>query len=130
MRDQGYAYLDVRTVPEFDAGHPEHAYNIPWLEQGPDGMRANTAFVEQVSARFQKQQKLIVGCKGVTRAEQAAEALREAGFVDVILQAAGMDGLTDAFGRTKQPGWRGLGLPVSFEAEPGHSHAALSKPHG
>jgi rhodanese-related sulfurtransferase len=31
MRAEGYSYLDVRSVPEFDEGHPEGAYNVPLL---------------------------------------------------------------------------------------------------
>ena len=28
---EGYVYLDVRSVPEFEAGHPRGAYNVPLL---------------------------------------------------------------------------------------------------
>ena len=38
VEDQGYSYLDVRSVPEFEAGHPVGAYNIPLLHMGPGGM--------------------------------------------------------------------------------------------
>ena len=32
MDKEGYVYLDVRSVPEFAAGHPTGAYNIPLLD--------------------------------------------------------------------------------------------------
>ena len=31
MEKDGYAYVDVRSIPEFEAGHPEGAYNVPLL---------------------------------------------------------------------------------------------------
>ncbi len=32
---QGYTYLDVRTVEEFDEGHVQGAKNVPFLEIDP-----------------------------------------------------------------------------------------------
>ena len=40
MRGQGYAYLDVRSVPEFAQGHPAGAYNVPLIHMGPGGQPA------------------------------------------------------------------------------------------
>ena len=29
QQNEGYTYVDVRSVPEFDAGHPAGAQNVP-----------------------------------------------------------------------------------------------------
>src|SRR5688500_8091207 len=86
MREQGYAYLDVRSVMEFEAGHPLGAFNVPWqtLIDGDTG--ENPRFVDEVAACFARDGKLVVGCKAGARSELAAQALLAAGFVDVVVQ--------------------------------------------
>ena len=42
---QGYVYVDVRSIPEFDAGHPTGAYNVPLNQMGPAGMAPNPEFM-------------------------------------------------------------------------------------
>lgn len=37
LQKQGYEYLDVRTVEEFQAGHAPGAVNIPVMVRGPGG---------------------------------------------------------------------------------------------
>ncbi len=125
IKDAGYVYIDVRSVPEFDSGHPAGAFNVPWLEASPAGMLENPSFIAQVSALWPREAKLVVGCKSVARSEQAAQALIAMGFCDVVVQRAGMDGLVDAFGRVKEPGWRASGLPVALDALPGHAYPAI-----
>ncbi len=125
MRDAGYVYLDVRSVPEFDSGHPEGAFNVPWLEATANGMAQNAEFVAQISAFFPHAAKLVVGCKAGARSEQAAQALSAAGFSELVIQRAGMDGLTDPFGRSKEPGWRASSLPVAHEAASDRTHQAF-----
>ena len=36
--EEGYQFIDVRSVPEFDAGHPKGAFNVPLNHAGPAGM--------------------------------------------------------------------------------------------
>ncbi len=126
LMDEGWAYLDVRTPAEFDAGHPKGAYNIPWKIAGPQGMEPNPRFVEVVDRTFGKDGKIIVGCERGGRSRAAAEALLAAGFSHVVDQLAGFGGATDSFGRTVEPGWRDAGLPVTTEALPGRSWADLA----
>ncbi len=126
MNDADYCYLDVRSVQEFEGGHPQGAFNVPWLELTASGMVPNPVFLRVIEQHFAHEARLVVGCQAATRSEQAAEALVAAGFRDVIVQRAGMDGLRDSFGRTRAPGWRASGLPVAVEAEAGRSYAALS----
>src|SRR3990172_5662980 len=37
IETQGYVYLDVRTVPEYEAGHPSGALNVPVVEPDASG---------------------------------------------------------------------------------------------
>lgn len=128
MTHEGFAYLDVRTVAEFDAGHPAGAYNLPLVVDGPQGRAPNEEFVASATRTFERDRKLVVGCLAGGRAARAAEMLEAAGYTDVTVQAAGWGGLVDSFGRTTMPGWRAAGLPTAMGAEPGRSWAELSKP--
>jgi rhodanese-related sulfurtransferase len=125
VREQGYLYLDVRTVPEFDTGHPPGAYNLPLTLPSAHGMLENERFVELVRTAFGASAKLVVGCASGVRSLCAAELLRAAGFREVLEQHAGMEGARDAFGRVKEKGHRAEGLPVTTETEPGRSYAEL-----
>lgn len=125
IRERGFVYLDVRSVPEFEAGHPPGAYNIPLLHATPSGMRPNGEFMAVVLAVFPKDTKLVIGCRSGHRSLRAAEALRSAGFEQVVEQRAGLDGARDAFGQVREPGWKGAGLPVATEPEPGRGYEAL-----
>jgi rhodanese-related sulfurtransferase len=123
LREQGYAYLDVRSVPEFDVGHPEGAYNVPLAEPAPAGMRENPHFLAEVEALFEKAAPLVVGCASGVRSLRAAQLLRAGGFTRVVELRPGMEGVRDAFGRVKEKGYRAEGLPVATRAAPGRSHA-------
>src|SRR5687767_10889254 len=101
MQHQGYAYLDVRSVPEFEQGHPAGAYNIPLLHLTSEGMRDNTEFLAQVIARFERSHKLVLGCRSGPRSLKAAELLVAAGYEHVVEQRAGLEGVKDAFGRVR-----------------------------
>lgn len=122
VTQHGYVYLDVRTVAEFDTGHPHGAYNVPLLLS--EGV-PNTQFVAEVERALGKQQKLVVGCASGVRSLRAQELLTAAGFVDVVEQRAGTEGVRDPFGRVKEKGYRAEGLPLATHAEPGRSHAEL-----
>jgi rhodanese-related sulfurtransferase len=122
--DEGYTYLDVRTVAEYAAGHPEGAHNIPVMNQGPRGMAPNPDFLDVVEAIYPKDAKLVVGCKAGMRSANAAELLAGAGYTNVIDQRAGFEGPRDAFGAVSEPGWAPAGLPVETET-PGGSYAEL-----
>lgn len=126
VQEQGYAYLDVRAVPEFDTGHPPGAYNVPLLTpRAGGGMDENAAFVEQVRAALPSDTKLVVGCATGVRSLRAAELLQGAGFTDVVEQRAGIDGVRDAFGRVREKGHRAEGLPLTTAVEPGRSYVEI-----
>ena len=44
LLQQGWVYLDVRSVPEFDQGHPAGALNIPLLHVQGGRMAPNADF--------------------------------------------------------------------------------------
>ncbi len=126
MDQEGYVYLDVRSVPEFEQGHPNGAYNVPLLHLGSGGMDPNPDFVDAVTRAFPKDQKLLIGCKSGRRSKRAAEMLIAAGFTNVIDQCGGYGGARGVFGQVIEPGWQAEGLPTSTEAATGRSWIDLS----
>lgn len=121
---EGYIYLDVRSEPEFEAGHPAGAYNVPLAHAGgaPD-----PSFVEAVARHFGNSRKIVVGCQSGGRSLRAATLLSEAGFVDVVDQQGGWGGQRDAFGRVTVPGWERAGLPTETTTQVGRSWAELGQ---
>ena len=124
----GYVYLDVRTVPEFEAGHVPGAKNVPVLEPDAFGRRRmNARFVEIVEANFGKDVKLITGCQKGGRSLKSAELLLSAGFGTVLDMRGGFGGETDEVGRVTFPGWAPRGLPTTRESAPEDCYASLTK---
>lgn len=112
-------YLDVRSVPEFTAGHVPGAYSIPLLHAGPAGMQANPAFADQVQAAFTRDTPIIVGCKSGRRSAQAAGLLESLGFAQIYDFVGGWSG------SGAEPGWVTAGGETSTEALPGRSYDEL-----
>ena len=117
---EGYVYVDVRSVPEFEAGHPTGAYNVPLLHQGPAGMAPNADFLGVMEKSFPKGARLVVGCKAGGRSQRAAGLLESAGYTSVVDQKAGYEGASPA-----EPGWRPKGLPTSTQAAADHTYEGL-----
>jgi rhodanese-related sulfurtransferase len=115
--EQGAVYVDVRSEPEFEQGHPPGALNLPIAHLGPGGMTPNPDFLAVFEKSFGKGEQLVIGCKAGGRSRRAAELLVQAGFTDISDMAAGWDGSRDAFGRAL-PGWSRRNLPVET-GEPG-----------
>lgn len=124
---EGYMYLDVRSVPEFEAGHPAGAYNIPIAHMTAGGMRPNADFLDEVGETFSKDAKLVVGCKSGGRSLRAAQTLIQAGYESIVDQRAGFGGARDSFGQLEEKGWLGAGLEVATEARPDRTYDALRK---
>ena len=120
----GYAYLDVRSVPEFAAGHPTGAYNVPLLNMGPGGMVDNPEFLAVVEKNFARDARLVVGCKSGGRSARAAGLLERAGYTNLVDQRNGYDGTPLPTGGV-EPGWRPKGLPTSTAAMPERTYDAL-----
>jgi rhodanese-related sulfurtransferase len=117
--DEGYVYLDVRSVPEFEGGHPKGAYNIPLMHASGGAMSPNPKFMAEVTKAFPKDARIVVGCKAGGRSVAAAGMMEAAGYKDLLEFNAGFDG------NGREPGWRYTNLPQSKEAEPGRAYADL-----
>ena len=126
MREEGYAYLDVRSVHEFEAGHPAGAYNIPVMEPGPAGMQPNPNFLASVQGAFEKDAKIVLGCQAGGRSLRACNILHDAGFTNVKNVAGGFGGGQDSQGNPAN-GWRDSGLPVANQPEEGRHYNSLKK---
>ena len=125
LTEEGYVYLDVRSIQEFDAGHPTGAYNVPLLHATPSGMRPNGDFMSVIQAVFPKDSKLVIGCRSGNRSLRAVEALIAAGFAHVVDQRAGLGGVRNAFGQVEEPGWKAAGFATTTEAHPDRTYEAL-----
>jgi rhodanese-related sulfurtransferase len=122
MAEEGYLYLDVRSEPEFGAGHPAGALNVPLLHPGKWGMEPNAEFLAVVEAVLAKDAKIVVGCRTGHRSLNAAAKMIAAGFTAIVEQRAGTEGARDPFGQLVEPGWIDAGLPFTTE---GGSYAEL-----
>ena len=127
QQDAQAVYIDVRTVEEFAAGHPEGAVNIPIALHDPaQGMAYNQDFVEVVESHFGKDRKLLLGCKAGPRSNNAANLLEQIGYEDVASVRGGFGGMRDGYGQVVVEGWEGLGLPVSQDNGEGTSYESLA----
>jgi len=126
--NQDYIYLDVRTVPEFEAGHVPGAKNVPVVAPDASGhMQLNPRFVKIVEASFGKDVKCITGCQKGGRPIKAAELLLMAGFPHVLDMRGGCGGETDEMGRVTFPGWSLRSLPATRESAPEDRYENLAK---
>jgi rhodanese-related sulfurtransferase len=125
--NSAWKYVDVRSIPEFLDGHPAGSYNVPLLHLVPGrGMTPNADFEKVMTARFAKDEKLVLGCRSGGRSFRAVEMLQAVGFSSVVDMQGGWDGERDPMGRVAVVGWRDAGLPSAKTAEPGKSYEELS----
>ena len=124
---EGWTYLDVRSIPEFEGGHPAGAVNVPLLHMVNGRMAPNPAFQSVVEGNFAKDAKLVVGCKMGGRSAQAAALLAAAGYTSIIDVRGGFGGERDNMGRVSCAGWADSGLPVEASAPPEKTYAELEK---
>lgn len=122
--NDGWTYVDVRSVEEFQAGHPPLAYNVPIATRGAAGMAPNPDFASVMQKSFPKDTKLVVGCASGGRSARACEVLAAAGFTSLANMECGFLGARDESGRT-MPGWQALGLPVESSAPKERTYEAL-----
>src|SRR5882757_2586898 len=89
LLSQGHVYVDVRSEPEFEQGHPEGALNVPLLNAGPAGLVPNPDFLAVMESAFGKDEALVIGCKAGGRSKRAVEMLAKIGFSKLSDQVAG-----------------------------------------
>jgi len=112
---QGWRYVDVRSIPEFEQGHPPGAYNIPLLHFLPGkGMTPNPEFAAVFAKHFKPGDKLVLGCKAGPRSMRAAEMLASMGFQELV----------DVVGGFEE--WK-VSLPVETATPPGHGWEELKR---
>jgi len=127
LLEEGWAYLDVRSIPEFDDGHPVGASNVPLLHLHNGRMAPNPDFQPVVEASFAKDAKIVVGCKAGGRSLQAATLMESAGYTNVVDMRGGYHGERDGFGRVSVLGWAAEGLPVETVAAPEKTYETLAR---
>ena len=122
LMSAGQVYVDVRSEPEFEQGHPPGALNVPISRRGVP----NPDFIAVMQAAFSRDEALILGCGSGPRSRRAAALLAEAGFTQLAEMPVGWDGARDAFGRV-DPGWKRKGLPVETGNPSGQSYDDVKK---
>jgi rhodanese-related sulfurtransferase len=122
-----YTYVDVRSVPEYDQGHPAGAVNVPLMhyDERAGGMVPNPDFLGVMEANFPHTAKLLVGCQMGGRSAKAAELLAASGYEEVVNVRGGFGGRRDPGGRLVELGWAHAGLPVEKAPPAGGSYDEL-----
>ncbi len=120
--DKSLVHIDVRSEPEFAAGHAPGAYNLPLLNAAPGGMTPNPRFIEEVTAAFpDKDTPIMVSCKAGGRSARAATVLESLGYTKIADHIGGWSGGNGDLG------WLASGGPSTTEALPGHSYLELRR---
>jgi rhodanese-related sulfurtransferase len=128
LQQQGWVYVDVRSVPEFEAGHPTGSYNIPLMHLLPGNrMSPNPDFQTVFGKHFGKDAKVVVGCKTAGRSLRAAELLAAAGWQSVVDMRGGFEGERDMSGAAVVVGWKEAGLPTETASAPERTWEGLKK---
>jgi len=128
--EEGYSYIDVRSVPEFENGHPEGACSVPLLHLDPATrqMRPNPDFLAVVQAHFPTGARLLIGCQMGGRSARAAQLLASAGYETAVNVDGGFGGRRDpATGQVMAEGWAGAGLPVEGGGADDRGYEALRR---
>lgn len=124
LQQKGATYVDVRSTREFDAGHPEGAFNVPLLEPDAHGQLVqNPDFVRVMKAAFPPEAPLLIGCQAGMRSVKASHMLETFGFTDVTNVRGGFGGARTPSG--VEAGWVAAGLPVETEAPAERSYETL-----
>ncbi len=126
--EDGYTYVDVRSVPEYESGHPAGAHNVPLLHMNSETrqMLPNPDFLAVMQANYQADARLLIGCQVGGRSSRAAQLLVEAGYEAVVNVRGGFGGHRDpATGQVIDEGWASAGLPVETTGSDDVGYTAL-----
>src|SRR5215831_14730677 len=122
---EGYTYVDVRSIPEYQQGHPRGARNVPFMHAEAGRMVLNSEFMAVMEKLFPRDAKIVVGCKSGGRSLQAATLLERIGYTGVVDMRGGFDAEANPHtGQITLLGWSREGLPVET-ATPGGSYDEL-----
>ena len=126
-KDPSVVFVDVRSVGEFQDGHPSGSLNIPFMNKGMMGMSPNPDFLAVITATVPKDKKVLVSCLSGGRSARAGQLMEQNGWKDVTNVRCGFGGARDMGGNITEPGWAACGLPVDKGDPKGRSYAELSK---
>ena len=120
--DPRLVHIDVRSEPEFAAGHAPNAYNVPLMHAAAGGMAPNPGFADEVARAFpDRDAPIMVSCKAGGRSARAAAVLEQLGYTRISDQVGGWSG------GNGDAGWVASGGPSATAALPGHSYPELKK---
>ena len=119
-RDAALVHIDVRSEPEFAAGHAPNAFNVPLMHMGGGGMTPNPNFAADVQrAAPDKDAAIMVSCKAGGRSAKAAAVLEGLGYRDIWDQVGGWGG------GNGDAGWEASGGPKTTATLPGRSYQEI-----
>jgi rhodanese-related sulfurtransferase len=127
-QQEGYTYVDVRSIPEFESGHPAGSVNVPLLHRNEQSgqMMPNPEFIDVMRANFACDAKLLIGCQVGGRSARAAQLLAQAGFTDVSNVIGGWGGANAGMpGLPPGEGWVHAGLPAESGRSDGRDYGDL-----
>lgn len=110
--------VDVRTIAEYVfVGHPERGCNIPLMfwNENKQKMERNDDFIEDMKARFNPEDTLIVMCRSGGRSLRAVKILKASGFKNVFNLKHGFEGEKDPEGYRTKNGWKNSDLPYTYK---------------
>jgi len=112
--------IDVKSIAEYVfVGHPEEAYNIPssfWSEE-EQGFLTNDTFIEDLTARFKKNDVLIFLCRSGGRSLSAEKKMVQAGYRKVFNLTQGFEGAKDENGYRTTGGWKNSGVAYTYDLD-------------
>ena len=124
--NQGWTYVDVRTVEEYQANHATGACNIPFAVRDAMGrMTLNPEFAAVMKKCFAADAKLVLGCASGVRSLRACELLESQGFTSLANLQCGFMGSRDEMGQVVEPGWMGCGFPCESAAPKERTYAEM-----
>ena len=118
--DDRLVHIDVRSEPEFAAGHAPAAYNVPLMHMAAGAMTPNPDFTAVVERAFpDKDAPILLSCKAGGRSAKAAAALEALGYRALVDHVGGWGG------GNGDAGWVAAGGPTSTETRPGRSYQEI-----
>jgi rhodanese-related sulfurtransferase len=125
IQSERYLYVDVRTVTEYQEGHPSGSWNVPVVQPDETGtMAENPDFLRVMEANFPKDAPLVIGCRSGGRSSMATDMLRQAGYTRVYNIMGGYGGGRTGTGQEIK-GWSQLGYPIDRDAGGERSYQQL-----
>jgi len=117
-RAADFAFVDVRTVEEYEQGHPAGAVNVPWAVRDPatGGMAHNDDFLPTMKKLAESDEKVFLSCQVGGRSLKACMELEAAGYSALVNVDGGFGGRRDETGQVVVTGWKECGLPVETSA--------------